>query len=309
MEANVLKGSKLIMFSFILLLAGWSPDIADAPLVPPAIWHIRARMDTWLLPEAGSLNRTSFADTCKIKEGTVVIAQGVLPVGPNRNLRVELASQTHIPAAPPEGGVRPFWSFQRYQNHASQCWLRTGFIPLDAVEITRIRADHLQKRLRSLQTKKPPTSSASKDLSPRGNPLDHPIPFQWPLTSNTVTSPFGDRLPTRHKGIDLLAPPGEPVLSSASGRVIGAQFVERYGKIVEIDHGRGWTTVYAHNHKILVTVGKRVKAGEVIAKSGNTGHTSGPHLHFEIRRNGIPVDPLRELNPKDANRARVATIY
>ena len=95
--------------------------------------------------------------------------------------------------------------------------------------------------------------------------------------------------------IDLAVPIGTTVRAAAAGKVIFSGTQSGYGRLVIIDHGNGITTRYGHNSKLLVSVGQWVEAGERIALSGNTGNSTGPHLHFEIRINGSSVDPLKYL--------------
>ena len=111
------------------------------------------------------------------------------------------------------------------------------------------------------------------------------------------TSKFGYRLdpftnkPTMHAGLDIAAPPGSPVYAPAAGVVSYVGFEKGYGRIVSIDHGYGVVTRYAHNSRVFVDVGQRVKMSDVISAVGSTGRSSGPHLHYEIRVQGIAVDP------------------
>jgi len=107
-----------------------------------------------------------------------------------------------------------------------------------------------------------------------------------------------------HKGIDLAAEYGAPIISPADGVVIASGWSIGYGKVLTIDHGMGWTTRYAHLSKVYVRRGERVKGGELIGRVGRSGLTTGPHLHFEIRYQGMPLDPinhyltLRELGER-----------
>jgi len=117
-----------------------------------------------------------------------------------------------------------------------------------------------------------------------------------PVESFQVTSPFGMRwsgvFPRTHHGIDLRAPLGTEVRTMAPGRVRFAGWMTGYGNIVWIDHRGDLLTAYAHLSEILVSEGSTVEHGQVIGLSGNTGTSSGPHLHFEVWKNGRPVDPL-----------------
>jgi murein DD-endopeptidase MepM/ murein hydrolase activator NlpD len=98
-----------------------------------------------------------------------------------------------------------------------------------------------------------------------------------------------------HEGIDIAVPSGTPVVASASGTVIVAGWMGGYGNLVVVDHGNGIATAYGHNTSVTVGVGLSVSQGQLIAYSGNTGHSTGPHVHFEVRVNGSAVDPLGYL--------------
>ena len=123
-----------------------------------------------------------------------------------------------------------------------------------------------------------------------------PFAFAWP-SRGAITSGFGLRrhpvfgIMHVHTGVDLAAVWGSPVLAASDGRVIYAGWFGGYGKIVVIDHGQGISTLYGHLSQWLVPSGDEVHRGQVIARVGNTGYSTGPHLHFEIRINGTPVDP------------------
>jgi murein DD-endopeptidase MepM/ murein hydrolase activator NlpD len=118
--------------------------------------------------------------------------------------------------------------------------------------------------------------------------------FIWPV-SGPVTSPFGMRWGRMHTGIDIGVPYGTAIHAAASGQVIYAGWMDGYGNLVFIDHGRGISTGYAHQSSIAVSNGQDVTQGQVIGYVGCTGHCFGPHLHFEVRVNGSPVDPLGYL--------------
>lgn len=125
--------------------------------------------------------------------------------------------------------------------------------------------------------------------------------FSWPVTG-TITSPFGWRSnpfggsPEFHQGLDIAAPTGTTVTAAASGTVIMAQWYGGYGNYILIDHGGGFSTGYGHLSAIYVTSGQVVKRGQAIGAVGSTGQSTGPHLHFEIRINGKPVDPAPRLH-------------
>jgi murein DD-endopeptidase MepM/ murein hydrolase activator NlpD len=118
--------------------------------------------------------------------------------------------------------------------------------------------------------------------------------FIWPV-NGAVVSGFGMRWGRLHEGIDITAPTGTPIWAAAAGTVIHAGWLGGYGNLVVIDHGNGLATAYAHASVIVVAVGQEVAQGETVALVGSTGNSSGPHLHFEVRVNGIAVDPLLYL--------------
>ncbi|MCB0368018.1 MAG: M23 family metallopeptidase [Bdellovibrionales bacterium] len=117
-------------------------------------------------------------------------------------------------------------------------------------------------------------------------------------TRGWITSNFGYRVNpftgknTMHAGIDIAAAPGSPVYAPADGLVVYASYDQGYGKLVSIDHGYGVTTRFGHNSQIYVHVGQRVSKWDVISAVGNTGRSTGPHLHYEVRINNVPVDPI-----------------
>lgn len=118
--------------------------------------------------------------------------------------------------------------------------------------------------------------------------------FTWP-TSGQITSGFGPRWGRMHQGLDVGAPTGRPITAAKSGKVIVAGYSGGYGNLVVIDHGGGLSTAYAHQSRIAVGVGDPVTQGGLIGYVGSTGHSTGPHLHFEVRVNGVARDPLPYL--------------
>jgi len=136
-------------------------------------------------------------------------------------------------------------------------------------------------------------------LSERQNLL-----ISTPIIKPTIgyySSPFGFRIdpinrrPLLHAGVDIAAPYGTQVLAPADGTVSFAGYENGYGNLVSIDHGYGVITRYGHNSKIFVRTGQKVKRREIISAVGSTGHSTGSHLHYEVIRHGIPVDPLNYI--------------
>ncbi len=120
------------------------------------------------------------------------------------------------------------------------------------------------------------------------------VPRGYPVMGR-ITSGFGRRGRGFHPGIDIAAPVGTPVKATADGIVVFASRKGGYGKLIEIDHGNGYSTRYGHLMGFAVRKGERVKKGQVIGWIGLTGRTTGPHLHYEVRKNNIPVNPRRYL--------------
>jgi murein DD-endopeptidase MepM/ murein hydrolase activator NlpD len=117
--------------------------------------------------------------------------------------------------------------------------------------------------------------------------------LRWPLERREIGSPFGARGGRPHEGIDLPAPNGTPVLAAADGLVVYAgDAIRGYGNLIVLQHAADLMTVYAHNSVLLVAPGDQVKAGQRVALVGQSGHATGPHLHFEVRQGQIPRDPL-----------------
>jgi murein DD-endopeptidase MepM/ murein hydrolase activator NlpD len=118
--------------------------------------------------------------------------------------------------------------------------------------------------------------------------------FLWPV-QGTINSGFGPRGMSFHDGIDIAAPEGTPINAIEDGEVIYSNQLRGYGNMVILRHAGGIVSVYAHNESNLVREGQTVARGEVVATVGSTGRVSGPHLHFEIRKNNAAQDPLRYL--------------
>ncbi|UVK44982.1 M23 family metallopeptidase [Mesorhizobium sp. AR07] len=127
------------------------------------------------------------------------------------------------------------------------------------------------------------------------------LPLTNPAPGHSVTSPFGVRTDpilgtaALHSGMDFRAPIGMPAKVTAPGIVTKAGWNGGYGRMVEVDHGNGFATRYGHLSEIDVTVGEKLDAGAVIGKTGSSGRSTGPHLHYEVRHNGEAIDPLRFL--------------
>jgi murein DD-endopeptidase MepM/ murein hydrolase activator NlpD len=138
------------------------------------------------------------------------------------------------------------------------------------------------------------SSSSSYSASTASHVSHSSSGFIWPV-NGPVVSGFGMRWGRMHTGIDIGVGYGTPIHAAAAGRVIYASWMDGYGNLVFVDHGGGISTGYAHQSSIAVSVGQTVSQGQLIGYVGCTGHCFGPHLHFEVRVNGSPVDPLGYL--------------
>lgn len=149
-------------------------------------------------------------------------------------------------------------------------------------------------------TATPSTTSTSKSSS---STTKKSGAYIWPVSSKRITSGFGHRTSpggigsTNHQGVDIGASTGTPIHAIASGKVILAGWNGGYGNCVMIDHGNGIVSVYGHQSKIAVSSGQRVSQNDIIGYVGSTGHSTGPHLHLGILKNGSYVSPLNYVNP------------
>lgn len=128
------------------------------------------------------------------------------------------------------------------------------------------------------------------------------VPTQTPVPNANLGSMFGWRIDpitgrsALHTGLDFPATPGTPIFAAAGGVVVAQEYQAEYGNMIEVDHGNDLISRYAHTSKVLVKKGDLIKRGQKIAEVGNTGRSTGPHLHFEVLVQGIPQDPQKFLN-------------
>jgi murein DD-endopeptidase MepM/ murein hydrolase activator NlpD len=159
---------------------------------------------------------------------------------------------------------------------------------VDEIDSLQAASAALTERIRAAQARRNAATPSGTSSTPSSAGLI------WPA-SGPVTSPFGWRWGRMHEGIDIGAPYGAPIHAAASGTVIYCGWESGYGNLTVIDHGGNLATAYGHQSSIAVACGQQVTQGQVIGYVGSTGHSTGPHLHFEVRINGSPVDPMGYL--------------
>ena len=175
--------------------------------------------------------------------------------------------------------------------------LSTGVGEVGGLDGIDRRVDRLLAALRVAEIELGNQAEAAEHL----RSMEQSVPSGWPVQDAVLTSGYGWRRSpfTRrwkfHAGVDLATTRGAPVVAPAQGTVITADFQSGYGKVIQIDHGYGIVTRYAHNARLMVAQGQVVRRGQLIATVGMTGATTGPHLHYEIHVEGVPVDPLEYL--------------
>lgn len=154
-------------------------------------------------------------------------------------------------------------------------------------------ADYVESRPEIFQPDRPEVLSDRQSLlasTPNIKPARGPIGSRFGYRIDPING-----RQKMHAGVDMSVPPGTPVRAPADGVVSFAGWDEMYGKLVSIDHGYGVLTRFAHNSQIYVQVGQKVSKYDVISASGSTGRSTGPHLHYEVRVNGVPVNPMNYI--------------
>ncbi len=153
-----------------------------------------------------------------------------------------------------------------------------------------------RKPTASASAGKPGTSSsAARNAAREEARRSSQLAFRWPVDKPTLTSRFGRRRGRPHDGIDLGARRGTPIRAAEAGKVIHAGWLGDYGRVVIVKHAGHYSTVYAHANKLHVKKGQFVDKGDRIAEVGSSGKSTGPHLHFEVRKREVAQDPMLYL--------------
>jgi murein DD-endopeptidase MepM/ murein hydrolase activator NlpD len=188
-----------------------------------------------------------------------------------------------------------------YQLGGDEAGMLALFAGQEVVEFAaaRARANGAPLSLAALARELPPRFADRLALASRALALAEAFGLGWPvLPSTRVSSPFGMRrhpilgVMKMHTGVDLSVSLGTDVVAAEDGVVRRVSEDPVNGRVVIIDHGRGVTTAYCHNQELLVVLGERVKRGQIISRSGSSGRSTGPHLHYQLELGGVPVDPL-----------------
>jgi lipoprotein NlpD len=141
-----------------------------------------------------------------------------------------------------------------------------------------------------------PNRADRVSTDPRAQPRNAPR-LQWPVSSGAVTSGFGQRGGEYHDGIDISTVTGAPIRAAADGEVVYSASLPGYGNMIVLRHPGGYATIYAHNERHHVRDGERVRRGQLIGTVGRSGRTTGTNLHFEVRKDNVPYNPLHFLPP------------
>ena len=177
-----------------------------------------------------------------------------------------------------------------------------GFADQSASERRAVRASRDRGPAPAALPVAAPPVPAPAVLAPAPPPPPPPPQFVRPGTGR-LTSGYGSRWGRLHAGIDLAAGVGAPISAVAAGTVVSAASEGGYGLLVRVQHDDGTVTLYAHLSELLVTVGQRVTAGTYVGREGSSGQSTGPHLHFEVRVGGVPVDPAPWLRARGVDPA------
>ncbi len=246
------------------------------------------------------------SDTEALAQGTYLALQGLEPrrrehaLALARELGVESTALLDAEKGP--GAVRKLLASLEESFPEEESRLTALFAGREPARYARSRVAAMGgvPTLERLARQLPPGYEDATAAAAQALALSTAYGLAWPVSELTrVSSPFGPRThPTlakthMHTGVDLSVPTGTQVRVVAAGTVRRASEDAVNGRVLIIDHGRGVTTAYCHNSELLVRVGQRVERGDVISLSGNTGRSTGPHLHYQLELGARPVDPLR----------------
>ncbi|MHB0963732.1 MAG: peptidoglycan DD-metalloendopeptidase family protein [Gemmatimonadaceae bacterium] len=281
----------------LMLLVGAAAAVLFTPWATPSA-RLAAKENARLKQELAGIDGRlqALVDTIasiEQQDQRIRTLAGIDPDSTGEVAEKEMAS-ADAPASPLKVPVIPGAVAERPQRFASKPFMgRLGFggSRPDVDGMIR-RATELSANFRAV------SDTLARNVERMAN-LPSIMPTAGWLTSQFSRSRFHPILHTSraHEGVDVVAPMGSPIVAPAAGRVIQAGREQGYGLMVKIDHGNGLVSVYAHAKRLVVSSGQRVVRGQMIATVGNSGLSTGPHLHYELWRNGKPVDPLTFVMP------------
>ncbi|MEE8424930.1 MAG: M23 family metallopeptidase [Elusimicrobiota bacterium] len=218
-------------------------------------------------------------------------------IGVGTGLLLLISSAAGVPAAKMEGD--PDWN--KYLKRAETLKKFRDEKTLDDKEILSILRKVGVFEKVATKTRRGGHRSFAKDFVKGFRPFKIRVYkglWRWPLRYGIVSSEYGRRWGRRHKGVDIAADKGDLVRAAAPGEVIfSSDTAKGYGKVIILRHDNELTSLYAHNSELIAKVGQRVRIGAVLAKIGSTGRSTGPHIHFEVRKGRRALDP-RKILPK-----------
>jgi murein DD-endopeptidase MepM/ murein hydrolase activator NlpD len=223
------------------------------------------------------------------------LAMGQLPNPPAASIALSASEESELPPGAQDMVEEIAQSDEVFLNDRTLD-PRTGEIAVTSGRDYHTLAIRIDRAIRDSELKEQSVLSLWSALSDRQSLLAA-TPNIRP-TRGWITSRFGFRIspftgrPSFHAGIDIAASPGTPIVSPADGIISFIGYDQGYGKILTIDHGYGVTTRYGHVSQIFVRLGQRISRFDVIASVGSTGRSTGPHLHYEVRVNGVPRNPM-----------------
>lgn len=310
------------------------------PMVQPADGQIHvvkkgetaaqvARVSDLSLAELGALNprvnltRLTVGARLRVGQGHTAAA-ATLPLDEEArpaHLRAPLAALPSAPSIQPS----PMPHLERLLPYQVKATVPAGDSGTSAHQESHLPPATTAQLLARIQPVLPPVTEAELNaLLPTYAPVDPDhLDLLWPVETRTISSAWGPRMRTktvraknqrkkriryrgRHKGIDLTAPAGASVFAALDGMVVMSGKHKQYGNYVVVEHGNGVVTLYAHHRLNLVREGDIVRRGQKIAEVGRTGNATGPHLHFELRIDGLQQNPLPVLNDEEEILADVA---
>ncbi len=271
------------------LLAYYSSGVYDArevPVPPPAAFAPTPMFVN--VPPAEALGRGIFATVTRLGPGASKTAN-------------ELAQKYGLPKCASAQEATALLARVKVDLSSDEAAVLAVFTGFDVAQfaVRRARGEGRPLTLESLVLQLPPLSANAIAATSQALMLGTAFTLRWPVAPQTaVSSPFGTRihpithLEQFHTGVDLAVASGTPVRVVADGIVTRASEDGFNGKVIFIDHGHGVMTAYCHNSRLLVAAGTRVNAGDVVSESGNTGRSTGPHLHYQLNMGATPADPF-----------------